>query len=146
MKLTQLILTLLTASSLALSAWSAPVSKDGTSGVALEGYDPIAFFTDRQAAKGNPQISAKFEGATYFFQSEDHKKTFLAAPAKYLPAYGGYCAFGAALGLLLPVDVATWEIVDGRLILQYSQDIKKQFAKDSAANFAKADAFWSKQK
>src|SRR5262249_14259958 len=117
------------------------VNADAASRTGLQGYDPVAFFTDAQPAKGNPGITAEFEGVTYFFSSEKHKTEFMKSPQKYLPAYGGYCAYGVSVNRLFPVEIDTWEIVDGRLILQYDQATKRKFAKDKAANFKKADGY-----
>lgn len=139
------IISALTMSLLAVTLYAAPVSKDGNTGIALEGYDPVAFFTQQKAAKGDPKIQLQHEKAIYFFASEENKKTFLAAPEKYLPVYGGYCAFGASIGVLLPVEIETWEIVNGKLVLQYNEDIKQLFKKDTKGNFSKADSFWEKQ-
>ena len=61
-----------------------------------------------------------------------------------MPAYGGYCAYGVSVNRLFPVEIDTWEIVDGRLILQYNLDIKRKFTQDKAANFKKAEANWPK--
>ena len=120
------------------------VNADPHSRIAMEGYDPVAFFTDSRATKGNPSIGAEREGYTYLFASEKHKAMFLAQPEKYLPAYGGYCAYGVSLGYLFPVDISTWEIVDGRLVFQYSPDIRKVFAEDKDGNYRKADQNWPK--
>ena len=73
-----------------------------------------------------------------------NRNTFAKDPEKYLPAYGGYCAYGVSIKKLFPVEIDTWEIVDGRLFLQYNQDVKRKFAQDKAANFTKADANWPK--
>ena len=63
---------------------------------------------------------------------------------KYLPAYGGYCAFGVSLGVLFPVEIDTWEIIDGRLVLQFNNAFKQEFEKDKGGNIQKADANWQK--
>lgn len=120
------------------------VNCDAASKTGLQGYDPVAFFTDAKATKGNPLIAGEYNGVTYLFASEQHKATFAENPKKYLPAYGGYCAFGVSIKKLFPVEIDTWEIVDGRLILQYNQDIKHKFAQDKAANLAKSDSNWPK--
>jgi hypothetical protein len=78
------------------------------------------------------------------FASEEHKATFTKDPEKYLPAYGGYCAYGVSINKLFPVEIDIWKIADGRLFLQYNQDVKRTFAQDKAANFKKADANWPK--
>ena len=118
------------------------INADAASRTGLQGYDPVAFFTDAKPAKGNPAITAEFDGVTYFFASEKHKTAFIKSPQKYLPAYGGYCAYGVSVNRLFPVEIDTWEIVDGRLILQYDQATKRKFAKDKTANFKKADGYW----
>lgn len=120
------------------------VNADSHSTIALQAYDPVAFFTDHRPVKGSPFISAEHEGHTYLFASEEHKAEFLRQPDRYLPAYGGYCAFGVSIGKLFPVEIDTWEIIDGRLTLQFSQDIKRMFAEDKAGNLRKAEANWPK--
>ena len=120
------------------------VNATNVSKIALQGYDPVAFFSDGKPAKGSPAASSMHGGYTYLFASDAHKREFDANPEKYKPAYGGFCAFGVSNGKLFPVEIDTWEIVDGRLILQYNQDVKKKFAKDKAGNFRKAEANWPK--
>jgi len=120
------------------------VNADAASKTGLQGYDPVAFFTDGKATKGSPLIAGEHKGVAYLFASEEHKAEFLKSPAKYLPAYGGYCAYGVSINRLFPVEIDTWEIVDGRLVLQYNQDIKHKFAEEKAANFKKAEANWPK--
>jgi YHS domain-containing protein len=120
------------------------VNYDAASRTGLQGYDPVAFFADGKATKGSPVITGEHKGVTYMFSNEEHRATFAHDPEKYLPAYGGYCAYGVSINRLFPVEIDTWEIVDGRLILQYSQDVKRKFAQDKAGNFKKADANWPK--
>ena len=121
---------------------AAPISKDEQTNIAVDGYDLIGFFAESSAIKGNPQIRTIHNDTVYFFASEANKSKFENNPEKYLPAYGGYCAFGASIGTLLPVDIDTWEIVDGKLVFQYNHEIRELFNKDSKNNFAKADAYW----
>ncbi len=117
---------------------------DRAAGHALDAYDPVAFFTDKAAVKGDFKITVTYQGATYFFASKKNRDTFQANPERYLPAYGGYCAVGAALGVLLPVDISTWQIVDGRLVLNYSPDVQKMFNKDPKGNLKTGDTNWPK--
>lgn len=141
-KLTTILATLaLTAT---LSYGAELLNIDRAAGHALDAYDPVAFFTDKAAVKGDFKITATHQGATYFFASKEHRKAFVANPDRYVPAYGGYCAMGAALGVLLPVDISTWQIVDDRLVLNYSADVQKMFNKDAKANLKKGDANWPK--
>jgi YHS domain-containing protein len=118
------------------------VNVAGASGVALDGYDPVAFFTDGEPVHGSPGITATHRGATWFFASEDHRQRFVAEPDRYVPQYGGYCAFGVALGALFPVDVSTWQIRNGKLYLNLNPEILKSFNEDLEGNLAKADAAW----
>jgi YHS domain-containing protein len=120
------------------------VNADPHSKIALQGYDAVAFHTIGNATKGNPAIAAEYNGYKYFFASKENKTIFEKEPEKYIPAYGGYCAYGVSVGQLFPVEIDTWEIVDGRLVLQYSQDVKREFARQKEANFRKAEANWPK--
>jgi len=111
-------------------------------GIALQGHDPVAFFSDSRPAKGDSALSARHEGATYWFATAENKAAFEAAPERYTPAFGGYCAYGASNGYTAPVEIGTWQIVDGRLLLNYNQSIRKKFDADRAAYLRKADSNW----
>src|SRR5271170_2081421 len=95
-----------------------------SSGVAIQGYDPVAFFTDNMPVKGDPKFVAKHDGAIYFFASKDHQEMFAKGPQKYEPVFGGYCAYGVANDKLVEIDVDAFQIVDGKLLLQYSKRIR----------------------
>ena len=118
------------------------VNVSGASKAAVNGYDTVAFFTDSKAVNGSPFIAAEYQGATYYFASEDHKKLFVASPEKYAPQTGGFCAYGVALGKLFPVDINTWQVRDGKLYLNLSPDILKKFNADFEGNVAKANKNW----
>jgi len=118
------------------------VNVSGASKAAINGYDPVAFFTDSKPVNGSPFITAEHRGATYFFASEEHKKLFTENPDKYAPQFGGFCAFGVGLGKLFPVDINTWQVRDGKLYLNLNADIVKKFNADFDANVAKADKNW----
>src|SRR5262245_10934456 len=83
-------------------------------GLALRGYDPVSYFTDNKPVMGDFTITAEHDGATYRFSSEAHKAMFEKDPAKYLPQYGGFCAFGTAQGYKVDGDPNVWKIVDNR--------------------------------
>ena len=93
------------------------VNVSGADRTALGGYDPVAFFTDSKAVKGSPRITARHRGAAYFFATEEHRKMFEQNPDKFVPQYGGFCAYGVAVGALFPVDITTWQVRDGKLYL-----------------------------
>ena len=111
-------------------------------GVAIQGYDPVAFFTDHQPMKGDQKFLIKHDGAIYFFASKEHKDLFKANPAKYEPEFGGYCAYGVSRNKLVEIDVDAFQIVDGKLLLQYSKGVRDDFNKDAKANLAKAASNW----
>lgn len=110
--------------------------------VGVSGYDPVAFFTDAKPVKGNPAISATHHGATYYFATEKHRKLFQESPERYLPQYGGYCAFGASRHALAPVEISTWQVRDGKLYLNHDANVRERFDADFQGNVAKADANW----
>jgi YHS domain-containing protein len=132
--------------------WPGLVARNGTggkalvftdrNGVALEGYDPIAYFADARPAKGDPKIEAAYEGALYHFVSQEHRETFEKDPSKYAPAYGGYCGYAASLGKVRPANPQIWSVADGRLIVQHTKAAAELWEKDVAGNKAKADKYW----
>jgi YHS domain-containing protein len=128
---------------LSTSAFAAQlVNVSGASKIAVGGFDTVAFFTDSKAVNGSPFITDEYQGATYLFATEEHKQLFAAQPAKYVPQYGGFCAFGVALNKLFPVDISTWQIRDGKLYLNLNPDIRTKFDADPNGNIAKADKNW----
>ena len=110
--------------------------------VAVQGYDPVAFFTENKAIKGKPEFKSVYEGATYLFASGENKKRFEKEPNKYRPAFGGYCAFGVSRNKLVEIDPEAFQIVDGRLLLQYSKGVRNDFNKDVQSNLVKANENW----
>ncbi|GAB5561028.1 MAG: YHS domain-containing (seleno)protein [Synoicihabitans sp.] len=114
-----------------------------SNGLALEGHDPVAFFSVGVPTLGKSNLTADHEGATYRFVSKENRERFLADPTRFTPAFGGYCAFGAAKGKLFPVEIDTWQIKDDRLILNYNDEIKAQFNANIESFLAKADVNWS---
>jgi YHS domain-containing protein len=111
-------------------------------GVALEGYDPVSYFTDGKPVKGDPKIEATFNGALYHFTSQANRETFEKDPTKYAPAYGGYCGYAASIGKVRPSNPLLWSIVDGQLIVQHTKGAVELWDKDVKGNKAKADRLW----
>lgn len=111
-------------------------------GIAIHGYDPVAFFTGNKPVEGKSQFVRRHGGATYQFASKENLELFRQDPAKYEPAFGGYCAFGVSRGKLVDVDVDAFQIVDGKLLLQYSKGVRDDFNKDTKGNLAKAETNW----
>jgi YHS domain-containing protein len=142
----KLILSLVVAT-LALPLFAQTASKTllnlDKTGVAIQGYDPVAFFTDNKPVKGDQKFLAKHDGAIYFFASKEHKDLFKADPSKYTPEFGGYCAYGVSRNKLVEIDVDAFQIVDGKLLLQYSKGVRDDFNADPKGNLAKANANWT---
>ena len=127
MQMMKTVLSSLFAVFLAMSA--APVlAGDVThSTPGISGYDPVAYFTDGKPVKGSGYHVAEYKGVTYVFASKDHKTTFEASPEKYVPAYGGYCAYGVAVGKKFVSDPEAWKIVQGKLYLNLDKDIQSKW-------------------
>ena len=109
----------------------------------LSGYDPVAYFTDSKPTRGSGFHVTAYDGVTYAFATEEHKKVFTANPQKYLPAYGGYCAYGVAVGKKFVADPEVWKVVDGILYLNLDKGIQDKWQKDIPGYIKKADANWS---
>lgn len=112
-------------------------------GLALQGYDPVAYFTDGEPTKGDWNISSEYNGATYRFATEAHKATFEADPEAYAPAYGGYCAFGTAMGFKFDGDPTLWKIVDDTLYLNLSPAVQERWSEDIPNLIEAADTNWT---
>ena len=111
-------------------------------GVMLHGYDPVAYFTQDAAVKGKPSITARHDGVTYQFSSPEHRDMFEANPARYVPAYGGHCAMGAAMGLKLDVKPELFRVVDDKLYLNVHEKAQKRWLSDVPGHIETADAKW----
>ena len=112
------------------------------SGLAVQGYDVGAYFTDGKPMKGNPEFASGYGGGTYQFASAEHKAAFDKEPAKYAPQFGGYCAYAVSKNTTAKIEPDAFQIVNGRLLLQYDESIREKFSKDTAAYLARADANW----
>jgi YHS domain-containing protein len=136
------VVALLLCSAVAAFAAGKQLVNVDSNGVALQGYDPVAFFTDHKPVQGNSQFQSQYGGAKYYFASAEHKQLFDKEPSKYEPQFGGYCAYGTSQGHTAPIKIDAWQIVDGRLLMQYDRDVKDEFNKDQAGNLKKADQNW----
>lgn len=113
-------------------------------GVAIKGYDPVAYFTRSAAVKGSNEFRSEHDGAVYLFSSAQNLATFRANPAKYTPVYGGYCAYGVANGYKVQIDPQAFTVSDGKLYLNYSKPVRGQWLKDVPGYVSKADMNWQK--
>lgn len=138
----KLLVVLMLFSALSTIATAKDLLNLNGNGVAIQGYDPVAFFTDNRPVKGNSQFQSDYRGAKYYFASAEHKEAFDKEPAKYEPQFGGYCAYGASQGHPAPIKIEAWQIVNGRLLMQYDLGVKDKFNKDQEGNLHKADQNW----
>lgn len=113
-----------------------------TDGVAINGYDPVAYFTERKPTKGNPEYSASHKGSKFHFSSQRHRDAFIRSPERYAPQYGGYCAYGLARGYKATTQPQAFTIVDDKLYLNYSDEVMATWRRDTAGYIRKADANW----
>ena len=111
-------------------------------GVAIKGYDPVAYITKQQALKGSPRHAVKFMGSTFHFSSAANRDTFEKQPERFAPQYGGYCAFGVTKGYKASIDPGAYTIVEEKLYLNYSQSVMKQWRADIPGNIQKGDQNW----
>ncbi len=109
-------------------------------GVAIRGYDPVAYFTDSRPVPGKDEFTTEWMGAKWKFASQDHLDKFKADPAKYAPQYGGYCAYGIAKDNVVKIEPDQWTIVDGKLYLNYDAEVSKKWHADQAGFIKQADA------
>lgn len=110
----------------------------------LHGFDPVAYFTESAAKPGAAEHAASHDGITYYFASDANRKTFEADPARYAPAFGGFCAYGVSVGKKFDGDPRFWTVSGGRLFLNLNREIAAKFAEDVAGSVAKADGQWRK--
>ncbi len=111
-------------------------------GLAIRGADPVAYFTEGKAVKGSADYETTWNGATWRFSNAENMATFTADPSAYVPQYGGYCAKAVSGGYTASIDPEAWSIVDGKLYLNYSPRVQKQWQEDVASNIAKGDQNW----
>lgn len=140
---------LLSVSAFSLAATAAePVNtleKDGLisgyepSGVAIRGYDTVAYFTQGKPVEGSEEFATDWEGASWRFSSQENLDLFTAAPEDYAPQYGGYCAYGVAKDGLVKIEPENWTIVDGKLYLNYNDKVQGLWEKDIAGFISTAD-------
>lgn len=138
-KLFPVIVTFLAAIRIAAAAEALNVDEHG---LALQGYDPVGYFTDNKPVKGDSRFTASYKGGTYQFASAAHKKTFENNPAKYAPQFGGFCGYAASINKLAPIEVEYFQVLHGRLILQHNEKAWKLWHEDVEGNLKKADANW----
>ena len=126
---------------LSFSAAEAASTKNQTR-IALDGYDPVAYFTDGHPILGSQAFAFDFDDAVYYFKSAEHREMFVTDPDRYAPQYSGYCAISVSIGKKVHADPEAWVISDGKLFVFGAKSGVPMFEKDSAAIVNQANANW----
>jgi YHS domain-containing protein len=137
-----LILTTIALSAIAHFATAGEALNVDQQGLALQGYDPVGYFTDNKPIKGDPKYTAIYNTGTYRFASAEHKNTFEGNPEKYAPQFGGFCGYAASINKLAPIEVEYFQVLHGRLVLQHNEKAWNLWHQDVEGNLKKADANW----
>lgn len=119
------------------------IAMDGDAHVMLDGHDVVAYFTLGRHALGQPQIKSVYQGVTFRFASAEHKALFDAAPTRYLPQYGGFCANGIVYGIPWGGDADTWRIIDGKLYIFGGAGSRDAFELDIPGNLKLSQQYWT---
>jgi YHS domain-containing protein len=112
------------------------------SDLALSGFDTVAYFREGKAVEGSEDFSIQYHGATWQFKDQSNMDAFLLSPESYAPQYGGYCAWAVAHDNTAKGDPEQWHITDGKLYLNYDEDIRAKWLKDKEALITTADSNW----
>ena len=110
--------------------------------LALDGYDPVAYFTDGAPRRGAEAHAVEWNGMRWHFASAESRALFEADPTRFAPQFGGYCAWVVAQGYLAPIDPTAWSIVDDRLYLNFNARIQRRWERDIPGFIAAAQANW----
>lgn len=125
-----------------ITAQAGEVNASTFGGVAIEGTDPVAYFTEGRPVKGSGDFTHDWNGATWRFANADNRDLFAADPEKYAPQYGGYCAWAVSQGYTAGIDPNAWRIEDGRLYLNYSPGVQERWMADIQGHITAADNNW----
>lgn len=115
-----------------------------TDGLAIKGFDAVAYFAAGSVAKGDPKYELAWNGAKWLFSNAENLEQFRRNPTAYAPQFGGYCSYAVSKGYTADGDPEAWKIVDGKLYLNYDKDVRTLWEEDEAANIEKGTANWAK--
>jgi YHS domain-containing protein len=125
-------------------AETSPVTPVNTAdGVALKGYDPVAYFTAGKPTPGMDEYALRWKGVTYRFASAENRALFNADPERYAPQYGGYCAYAMSINRIADIDPARWTIVDGKLYLNNNLLSQALWSVSTRGKIGSADRHWA---
>lgn len=111
-------------------------------GLALRGYDPVAYFETNAPVRGLPEYSHTYKGSKFLFTSAKNQQAFAADPEKYAPQFGGFCALGTANGYKVATEPDAFNVVDGKLYLNYNRKVLDIWNKDQAGYIQRANRNW----
>lgn len=140
MKNLSVFIVMLLAISNCLYAQKAEIFSTGEG--AIKGYDPVAYFTEKKPVKGKDNITYQWKGVKWKFASAQNLESFKANPEKYAPQYGGYCAYGVAKGYAVKIEPDAWDIVDGKLYLNYDKSVQKSWKEKKGEYIQTANQQW----
>jgi YHS domain-containing protein len=112
-------------------------------GVAIKGYDTVAYFKEKKPVAGKDEFMTSWMGAKWKFANKENLDDFKASPEKYAPQYGGYCAYGIANGSAVKIEPEQWTIIDDKLYLNYDEGVSKKWKKDPAKYIKQANEKFS---
>ncbi|MBC8034723.1 MAG: YHS domain protein [Chitinophagaceae bacterium] len=130
----------LTTASFSIIAQKPPVYS--TENGAINGYDPVAYFKESLPVQGKDGFQTEWKNARWKFASKANLDTFIANPDRFVPQYGGYCAYGASNNYKAPTSADAWAIVEGKLYLNYNKNVQKEWIKTSGKRIRDADLYW----
>ena len=130
--------------SVEVSAEAGAPTYEGENGLAIAGYDVVAYARTGNAVQGKMRYRSRYNGSVYAFASVEHQQAFGADPVRYLPAYGGYCSYGVRLGRKSPIDPSIFEVVDGKLHFFMNRATKFAWDEHRSNNKKIADKNWQK--
>jgi YHS domain-containing protein len=111
-------------------------------GLALRGYDPVAYVESNAPTKGLPEFSHEYQGSRFLFASAKNQSAFASDPARYAPQFGGYCALGTANGYKVATEPDAFRVVDGKLYLNYNRKVLDLWLQDTAGYISRANRNW----
>lgn len=111
-------------------------------GLAIGGYDPVSYFTEHRPVIGTSSYTVEYQGVRFQFSSAAHREAFLSDPDRYVPQYGGYCAYGMAQGYKASTKPEVFTVYGGKLYLNYNLAVREQWLEDIPGHVSRADAHW----
>jgi YHS domain-containing protein len=127
---------------LATGAAADDLRRNAPDGLGLRGYDPVAYQTLRAAVPGDAAIAIEHDGIEWRFSSAQNREAFVATPERYLPAYGGFCAWATAHGYKADADPEAWTVVDGRLFVNYNREVQAEWLPERDRLIVEGDRNW----